>query len=348
MRVAVLSLFDFDEVRGGTELFVQHLKKAFPDCENITYGMSKGELPRVNLTKVNLEFERKGVSISKYFARIHKKAPFDLVICNDIAGLGLKLLTPHVPAIQVFHYTYRGFAQGALRGQPGYGPSRFLHPYFEKLTANGKHIVAVSHKTQRELERYYGLTARVIENAVSLDLFRPLPQHDCRAKLGIKWDGPIGIFVGRADSTKGFEVVRALARRRKDIRILCVTGSHVVEEDMIVARRIPNEEMPYYYSAADFLLFPSRYESASYTSIEAMACNLPVVAHRTGLFEDLEGREVGRILDRVNEDDFSKAIDDVLRQTKISTRHIAEQRFSMDRFISDYQSLARELVGSSD
>ncbi len=347
MRVAILSLFDFDEVKGGTELFARNLKKAFPDSECISYSVNAEKHPRIDLSKINLEVERKGISIGRHFARLNKENPYDLVICNDIAGFGLKLFTPQVPAIQVFHYTYKGFAEGAMRGLPGYYPSRFVHPSFEKLAANGKKVVAVSHKTRRELEKYYGLTARVIENAVSLNLFRPLPRQDCRERLGIKWDGPIGIFVGRADSTKGFDVIRALTRKRKDLRILCVTGSHVIDKDMIIARRVPNEEMPYYYSAADFLLFPSRYESASYTTIEALACNLPVVAYRTGFFEDLEGVDVGEILNSVDVEGFSRGIDHVLGKTNFNTRSIAEQRFSMDRFIEDYRLLGRETIGGA-
>ncbi|MDD1755401.1 MAG: glycosyltransferase family 4 protein [Methanomassiliicoccales archaeon] len=344
MRVAILSWYDFDEVKGGTELFVQHLQQVFPDCEVLTYSMSRKELPEMNLTRLNVEYERMGIAISKHFAKLHRSHPYDLVISNETSGIGLKLVAPQVPAIQVFHFTYRGLAEGALRGYTGYFPSRTVHPIFEKMTANGKRVVAVSHKTRRELERYYGLAAHVIENAVSLEDFRPLPRDDCRARLGIKWDGPIGIFVGRTDATKGFEVIQALARKRKDIRVLCVTGSDLKDENMIVASRVPNKMMPIYYSAADFLLFPSRYESASYTTIEAMACDLPMVAHRTGLFEDIEEKDVGRILKNVNEDEFSKGIDDVLRQKRISTRRLAEQRFSMDRFTNEYRALAEEVV----
>jgi glycosyltransferase involved in cell wall biosynthesis len=263
-----------------------------------------------------------------------------------VAGVGLKLLVPQVPAMQIFHYTYRGFSQGALKGLPGYLPSRYLHPYIEKLTANGKKVVAVSHKTRRELERYYGRTAKVIENAVSLDVFRPLPKEECREKLGIDWDGPIGIFVGRADNTKGFDVVRRIAKTRQDIRVLCVTGSDIHDQDMILARTVANEDMPTYYSAADFLLFPSRYESASYSTIEALACDIPVVAHRTGLFEDISEENVGRILDRVDADLFSKAIDDVLKMGRLHTRRCAERRFSMERFVSEYRDLAEEMVRS--
>ena len=348
MRVAILSLFDFDEVRGGTELFVRHLQKVFPDSENITYSSCARLLPALDLSAVNLERERMGLVISRDFAKRHKRKPYDLVICNDIAGLGLKVLAPQVPALQIFHYTYRGFAEGVLHGSPGYWPSRYIHFNFERLLANGKKVVAVSHKTRRELERYYGLSARVIENAVSLECFKPLPQADCRAKLGIKWDGPIGIYVGRTDFAKGFDVVKGLARRRKDIRILCVTGGDYQDEDMIIARRVSNDDMPVYYSASDFLLFPSRYESASYTTIEAMACDLPVVGHRTGLFEDVDEKDVGRIISVLNEEEFSKGIDHVLTHSRISTRKIAEKRFSMERFTNDYWALALEMTKTTN
>jgi len=177
-----------------------------------------------------------------------------------------------------------------------------------------------------------------------MDKFKPLPRSDCREKLGIKWEGPIGIFVGRADRTKGFDVVQTLAKKRKDLRILCVTGSEIKDENLIIAKKVPNADMPIYYSAADFLLFPSRYESASYTTIEAMACDLPIVAHRTGLFEDIEEEKVGRILDDVSAESFSNAIDSLLNGGRVETRNLAIRRFSMERFLNDYKMLAREMV----
>jgi len=344
LRVAILSLYDFEEVKGGTEIFVQHLSSAFADSESITFSSSRNEVPGPNLTKFNIEYARMGLAISKHFARLHRREPYDLVICNDVAGVGLKLFTPGVPTIQVFHYTYRGFAEGALRGLPAFAPSRYILPWFEDFSANGKRVVAVSHKTRRELERLYGRSAKVIENAVPMDKFKPLSRSECRERLGIRWTGPIGIFVGRADRTKGFDVVQTLAKKRKDLRILCVTGSEIKDENLIIAKKVPNADMPIYYSAADFLLFPSRYESASYTTIEAMACDLPIVAHRTGLFEDIEEEKVGRILDDVSAESFSNAIDSLLNGGRVETRNLAIRRFSMERFLNDYKMLAREMV----
>ncbi|MEM0449173.1 MAG: glycosyltransferase family 4 protein [Methanomassiliicoccales archaeon] len=326
---------------------MSHLQKAFPESRIITYSSSHSLTFLPNLSKLNLEYPRMGWAISREFARLNKEEEFDLVICNDLAGLGLNVLEPQIPAMQVFHYTYRGFAESALRGLPGYVPSKHFLPWFEKATAHGKRIVAVSHKTRRELESLYGRSATVIENAVPLDVFHPLPQDECRAELGIKWKGPIGIFVGRADPSKGFDVVRQIAKSRKDIKILCVTGSRVEKEDrekMIVFQKVPNEEMPKYYSSADFLLFPSRYESSSYITIEALACDLPVVAYRTGVFEDMDNDKVGVIVERVDYETFMRAIDQILSMERVKTRACAEKRFSMERFIAEYRKLAREML----
>ena len=346
LRVAILSLYDFDEVQGGTEIFVRYLRQVFPDNENITFSKSRSEVADLSLMKINLEYERMGLAISKRFARLNRQQEFDLVFCNDVAGLGLKILAPDIPAYQVFHYTYKGFAGAALRGRPGYFSSYHLQSLFEKFTANGKKVVAVSHKTRRELEELYGLSAKVIENGVPLDHFKPMPRERAREQLGIEWSGPMGIFVGRMDRTKGFDIVQAVARkRRKDLRILCVTGAAVDDENIIIARKVPNEKMPVYYSAADFLFFPSFYESSSYASIEAIACGLPVVANRTGLFEDVEEHRVGRILESRDPEAYSSAIDEVLRNGEYDTRRLAEERFSMERFTRSYQDLAKERFG---
>lgn len=341
LRVAILSFYDFEEVQGGTEIFVRYLREAFPESETITFAKCRSETIGPSLVKVNLEYERMGLAISRGFARMHKQRKFDLAFCNDVAGVGLKLVAPEVPACQVFHYTYKGFAGGALRNRPGYASSYHMQPLFEKFAANRKKVVTVSHKTRRELEQLYGLSAEVIENGVPLEQFRPIPRDDARERLGIEWEGPLGIFVGRTDSTKGFDIVKAVAEKRKDLRILCVTGSEFDAKGMIVARKVPNEQMPLYYSSADFLFFPSSYESASYASIEAMACDLPVVAYKTGLFEDIEERKVGRILTSRDPEDYSRAIDEVLDHGRFASRRLAVERFSLNRFITDYQNLAK-------
>jgi mannosyltransferase len=101
--------------------------------------------------------------------------------------------------------------------------------------------------------------------------------------------------------------------------------------------------MPLYYSAADLLLFPSRYESFGYTPLEAMACGLPVVASRTGIFEDLDDQRIGRLVDRMEAPAFASAVDEVLDGDH-DPRAVVSERFSLERFGERYRELARSVI----
>ena len=343
MRVALLSFYDFNEVHGGTELFSNYLLSAFPESEFVTFSSSKKFTFGPSLTRFNLEYPKMAWAMGRRLKELSKEKEIDIAFTNDITGFGLKLMLPDLPSVMIFHYTYHELAERALFGLKGYLPSRHFMPQIESFTAMGKTVVAVSPKVQRALATYYKLDSKVIENGIPTDVFRPFDKMDCRERLGIKWRGPIGIFVGRADKSKGFDIVETIAKRRKDIRVLCVTTSPVDDKEVIVAKAVKNADMPLYYSAADFLLFPSRYESLSYSSIEALACDLPVVASRTGVFEDLNEEDVGILINDFEPDEYSKGIDKVA-SLNIHPRKLAKERFSLDRFKADYINLANEIV----
>jgi glycosyltransferase involved in cell wall biosynthesis len=342
MRVAVLSFHSFDYIKGGTELFTEHLRSAFPDLTLITYkDAARSSLPR--LDRFNLQEPRMGLAIGRRFREMLKQEDFDLAICNSTAGWWLSVLPPDIPMLNVFHYTMKGLARETLGGTSGYLPSRYFLPLFERLTAYAKTDVAVSHKVHRELEAEYGIGSHVIENGVPLDRFSPIDKEQAREELGIEEDGPLALFVGRADHTKGFDIVQEVARRRPGLRILCVTSSNVEEKGLIVHRNVPNERMPLYYSAADLLLFPSRYESFGYAPLEAMACGLPVVASRTGIFEDLRDERVGKLVADGRAESFADAVDEVLRG-KYEPRAAISERYSLERFAREYREVARVAV----
>ena len=52
--------------------------------------------------------------------------------------------------------------------------------------------------------------------------------------------------------------------------------------------------MPEIYSAANIFVFPTRYEGCSYSLLEAMACELPVLTTQVGYAKDLH-RDVKEI-----------------------------------------------------
>ncbi|NLK25660.1 MAG: glycosyltransferase family 4 protein [Euryarchaeota archaeon] len=345
VKIALLSMYRFEEVRGGTEIFIEHLRKAFPDLQVITYSSVERKRD-LDLSRLSLEEAKKGFAISRRFLELHREEPFDLVIANSTAGWYLSMARPDIPMVNIYHFTLRGLASEVLRGTPGYFPSRYLASLFEKVTSLGKINVAVSPKVAREMWDLYRIRSRVIENGVPLDLFRPTPMEEAREAIGLRWNGPVALFVGRADHTKGVDILMKVARQRPDIRFLCVTSSPFENDCLEVRRNVPYQRMPLYYSAADLLLFPSRYESVGYTALEAMACDLPVVASRTGVFEDMTEGGIGRIVSSWDADDYLVAIDQVLGGPPLHPRSAVSARYSMERFVEDYRAMVKEAVTS--
>ena len=52
--------------------------------------------------------------------------------------------------------------------------------------------------------------------------------------------------------------------------------------DFLLLGSQPQDQLPLYYSAADVVAVPSRYESFGLVAVEALACGVPVVASRAG------------------------------------------------------------------
>ena len=93
-----------------------------------------------------------------------------------------------MPMINVYHYTLKGFANQVLKGTPGYVPSRYFCPMFEKITSLGKMCIGVSHKINRELKGLYNIDSTGDREPAFLwtDSLLNNLREDAREELGIK------------------------------------------------------------------------------------------------------------------------------------------------------------------
>ncbi len=140
--------------------------------------------------------------------------------------------------------------------------------------------------------------------------FSPMPRSRAREQLGLPQDEFIVLQLGRLVPRKGIDnVIRALALAREllparsRLRLLVVGGDGPVPDDARTPeigrlRRVAAEcgvadqvsftghrqraELRRYYAASDVFVTTPWYEPFGITPLEAMACNIPVLASRVG------------------------------------------------------------------
>ena len=209
------------------------------------------------------------------------------------------------PHVTTFH------TLGVVKNRTGAGARE---PGF-RLAAE-KEIVHTCHRilapTARErdsLIRLYGAPPEkigVVPCGVNLNLFCPEPKTAARKRLGLNPADTILLYVGRFDPLKGLNTLleaMTCLRNHRRMRLVVVGGDGdqspeyralaeitarlAIEENVMFVGRVGQHNLPPYYSAADVLVMPSRYESFGMVGLEALACGIPVVSTPVGAADSL-------------------------------------------------------------
>jgi glycosyltransferase involved in cell wall biosynthesis len=181
-----------------------------------------------------------------------------------------------------------------------------------------------------------------LRNGVDLERFRPLPQAEMRAELGVAGE-PLLLSVGHLIERKGHHLaIEALAQiqgRRPGARLVIIgEGEERAALTALAARlgvadkvrltgSLPNTELLKWYSAADVLLLCSSREGWANVLLESMACGTPVVATDIwGTPEVVAAPEAGRLVARRDGTAFAAAIDELLTNgvNRAATRRYAQ------------------------
>ena len=202
----------------------------------------------------------------------------------------------------------------------------------------------------------------VMRNGVDLDRFRPMPQQQARAALGIS-GGPVLLSVGYLIERKGHHIaIRALARLLPALpqaRLILVgdgperqalmqlTRDLGIEASVTFAGAQPNADLYRWYSAADVLVLPSSREGWANVLLESMACGTPVVATRIwGTPEVVANDVAGRLVDQRDPEHFAAQIQALLiaRPDRHGVRAYAEN-FSWQATTEAQLTLFRRIAG---
>jgi glycosyltransferase involved in cell wall biosynthesis len=148
-----------------------------------------------------------------------------------------------------------------------------VHPRSRAVTLTGLRLMdlpaAVSEPLARQVPRWSVRGAvEVLPCGVDTDRFRPIARRDARGALGLAPDGPFLLFP--ADSRR--------PEKRHD-RARAVAG----EVPLLTLGDVDPERVPLWINAANAVLVPSERESFGLAVLEALACDVPVLATPCGV-----------------------------------------------------------------
>jgi glycosyltransferase involved in cell wall biosynthesis len=234
---------------------------------------------------------------------IHERTPLDIVEVPEYNGLAFELYPPlpfpvvlhfHTPTVLVDRYN----AVKITRHRKQW------HAFEEKAGRNAFAFRCPSIALAREMSGLYGIAEHaiaILHHPFDTTVFDAIGKKEKTASIDI-------LFVGRLERRKGAEILLRTLQRilSLDPRIgFTFAGEYAIGEmDMFRGaierslseadrRRVwflgpaKHAKLPILYCRSDLLCFPSLFENAPFTLLEAMASKLGIVASNTGGIPEL-------------------------------------------------------------
>ena len=216
----------------------------------------------------------------------------------------------NAPLLHMFH-TMGYFKNRATKRLGEHEPPIRLNIEAE-LVKHADHLMVSNHREKVQMVWTYGVPAAkisVIPCGVDPSLFSPRNSAQAKAHLGLP-DKRYILFVGRIDPVKGIDtllramqLVKGTRNPLQDEHLLIIGGDldpavAATDSEINKLKRLTRtlgikdmvtflgaqrqDQLPYFYAAADMCILPSRYESFGMVALEAMACGTPVIASKVG------------------------------------------------------------------
>lgn len=284
-----------------TRRLLAHLPSELPDLHILLPGMEYRDFSFSD----EEEREPKELWRNEFLQSYIRKHRIDLYHVPQ-NGIGLPLRKVSMETVTVHDlipYLYpetvgRGYLRDFLREMP-------------QIMERSDAVITVSECSARDIHRIFNYPREriaVIHEAPE-PFYRPIPKEKTKQFLSWKYgicDDYI-LYVGGFGIRKNVKaLINAFYLLKKDTEFplkLVLPGrrnrdfdalDHLAEalrlqDDIIFPDYVPVADLPYFYSGATMMIYPSFYEGFGLPPLEAMACDTPVIAAKTSALPEILG-----------------------------------------------------------
>jgi len=231
------------------------------------------------------------------------------------------------------------------------------------------HIITVSESSKRDLVEIYRLDPKRItvtyegpaENCKPMDAGQA--NDRLREAYGIRV--PFILYVGNLEPRKNLsrllEAFAELKRKELIVHKLVIVGQkawlydgiletirkHSLGAEVVLTGYIPANDLPLFYNAASFMIYPSLFEGFGLPVVEAMACGTPVITSFGSSLEEIAG-DAALLVDPYSVSSIATAIEKLANnpslQRDLSKAALARAaRFSFRRMAEQTRSVYHRL-----
>lgn len=208
-------------------------------------------------------------------------------------------------------------------------------PLYRLSAKKAMKVIVPSQVVLEQVHSYYGIEYSKLElvREGAPDSFAPITDAETLRRTRLEYTGqdkPYILFVGKFSERRNIPLlIRAFAQLKKSTGIphtlLLLGPNHLnlplhelvselkIEGSVTITNRAfaQHADIIPVFSAAELYAFPSLFEGASNTVVEAMSCGVPVVAGRSPAIADIvEGS--GTLVDAISADSLAEAMADAL------------------------------------
>ena len=237
-----------------------------------------------------------------------------------------------VPVVESYHTFFEEYLYNYIRWVPRNWLKRAAR-FFSKSQCNAVDALVVPSSPMRNALQTYGVGTdmHIIPTGLNLDAFRTPPESDFRARLSIRDDQPLLLYVGRVALEKNIDFLLNMmpfVLKETPEAILVIAGegpaeSHLQRKVADMGLQASVKFVGYMrrdgalqdaYRAADLFVFASRTETQGLVLLEALALGTPVVALGIMGTLDVLHADGGCVIAPEDPSGFAEAVNQTLNQ----------------------------------